>query len=87
MPSARTKVSIVSYSNQGYVLEHQLFETQWSLKSSCHAKNPKFFASLLDTLSQTSFPVNIDMQVAFKDAVRAFRDTSLSKVWQLVAKV
>ena len=75
MPSARTKVSIVSYSNQGYVLEHQLFETQWSLKPACHAKNPKFFASLLDTLSQTSFPVNIDMQVAFKDAIRAFRDT------------
>ena len=75
MPLVRSKVSIVAYSNKGYVLEHQLFETQWPLQSACHAKNPKFFASLVDTLSKTSFPVNRDMQVAFEGALGAFRDT------------
>ena len=75
MPLTRSKVSIIAYSNTGYVLDHQLFETQWPLQSACHAKNPIFFSSLLDTLSKTSFPMNADMQVAFEDAMKAFSDT------------
>lgn len=75
MPHARSKLSLVSYSTKGYVLDHQTYDTEWSLNSPCRAGNPQFFSEFVRTLARTTFPVNKDMQVAFRDAMSGLQDS------------
>ena len=74
MLHARSKISMVWYSKQGYLLDHQAFETKWCLQSACNSQDTVFFASLLDTLTNTSFPLNHDMQDTLRSALTAMRD-------------
>ncbi len=76
MPHTRSVLSLVSYSNKGYVLDHQRFDTEWSLDSPCRAGNPQFFSELTRSLASTSFPVNTEMQTALRDAVRGLQDSN-----------
>jgi hypothetical protein len=74
MLHARSKISMVWYSKQGYLLDHQAFETKWCLQSQCNSQDTAFFGSLLDTLTDTTFPLNNDMQDTLRSALTGMRD-------------